>query len=186
MDNPFKESSRSYRLFEVLANADRPLRPDELVGAVGETDTSVAHSMLKDLRGRGISVFRYRDPEATSPTASVYSLRPVQGFTELTTAARPRRSRPPSGPPAAVRPDVRQPTVGSVARVIAVALHDDALHATFECDGLNYQGAVAGAQPSVGEWLTVVTVGLHGHGLYAELAGARVVTIENLQETKNG
>jgi hypothetical protein len=81
-----------------------------------------------------------------------------------------------------VRPDVRQPQVGSVARVTALLLENDALQARFECDGVVYAGTVAAAQPTVGEWLTVVTVGLHGQGLYVDLAGTRVVTVQNLTE----
>jgi len=187
LDNPFKETSRSHRLFEVLANADRPLRPEEISASVGEDNAMVAHSMLKDLRSRGVTVHRYRDPEGTSPSASVYSLRPVEGFVEL---ASPARQRAPKlgggGPPEPVRPGVRQPQVGSVARVTALLLDDDALQARFECDGVVYAGTVGAAQPSVGEWLTLVTVALHGHGLSVDLAGARVVTIENIREVNDG
>ena len=186
MDNPFKDTTRSHRLFEVLANADRPLRPEELAGAVGEQNSMVAHSMLKDLRRRDVPVYRYRDPQGESPTASVYSLRPVEGLTELVSPARPPRTRPASGPPTPIRPNVRQPQVGSVARVTALLLADDALHARFECDDTVYTGTVAAAQPTVGDWVTVVTVGLHGQGLYVDLAGTRVVTLHNITEETDG
>ena len=185
MDNPFKEASRRHRLFEVLKNADRPLRPEEIAGAVGKHNAMVAHTMLKDLRARGTSVYRYRDPEGESPTASVYSLRPVEGLSEIAAQRRPR-TRPGSGPPTPIRPTVRQPQVGSVARVTAVLLADDGLSARVECDGTVYAGTVAAAQPTVGDWVTVVTVGLHGQGLYVDLAGARVVTLENLREDTDG
>jgi hypothetical protein len=186
LDNPFKETSRSHRLFDALANADRPLRPEELAASVGESDPGVAHSMLKDLRARGVRVYRYRDPNGTSPTASVYSVRPVEGLVELATLSRSRGPRSGSGPPAEVRPNVRQPQVGSVARVTALLLNGDELQARFECDGTAYVGTVAAAQPSVGEWLTLVTVGLHGRGLYVDLAGARVVTVQNIAEVGHG
>jgi hypothetical protein len=186
LDNPFKETSRSHRLFEVLANADRPLRPEEIAGTVGEADAMVAHSMLKDVRGRGVTVYRYRDPNGASPTASVYSLRPVEGFVELASPVRQRAPRLGGGPPNPVRPGVRQPQVGSVARVTALLLDHEALQARFECDGVMYAGTVAAAQPSVGDWLTLVTVGLHGQGLYVDLAGARVVTVENITEVSDG
>jgi hypothetical protein len=182
LDNPFKESSRNHQLFDVLANADRPLRPEELAAAVGESDPGIAHSMLKYLRGRDIIVYRYRDPQGASPGASVYSLRPVEGFVELTREPRSRGPRRAVSPPVPVRPGVRQPQVGSVARVTALLLEGEALRARFECDGVVYVGSVANAQPAVGEWLTLTTVGLHGRGLYVDLAGARVVTIENLGE----
>lgn len=185
MDNPFKQTSRNHRLFEVLANADRPLRPEEIAGAVGEQNTMVAHSLLKDLRGRGITVHRYRDPDADSATASMYSLRPVEGLTEIASPTR-QRTRPPAGPPTPIRPDVRQPQVGSVARVTALLLSDEVLQARFECDGTVYTGTVAAAQPAVGDWVTLVTVGLHGQGLYVDLAGARVVTLENIAEVDDG
>ena len=186
MDNPFKESSRSYRLFEVLANADRPLRPEEIAGAVGESSVGVAHSMIKDLRARGMTVHRYRDPNGESPTASVYSLRPVEGLEELAVTARRRSGPKPSQRPTPVMVGVRQPPVGSVARVTALLLDGEILQARFECDGIRYRGSVPAAQPSVGEWLTLVTVGLHGQGLYVDLAGPRVVTIENLTEDSDG
>ena len=182
MDNPFKESSRSHRLFEVLANADRPLRPEAIALAVGESDPSVAHSMIKDLRGRGVAVYRYRDPDGTSPAASVYSLHPVEGFVELATQSRPRGPRPAAGPPAPVVVGVRQPKVGAVVRVTALVLDGEVVRTRFECDDTVYTGTAAKEQPSVGEWLTLVTVGLHGHGLYVDLAGTRVVTIENISE----
>ncbi len=182
MDNPFKQTARSHRLFEVLANADRPLSPDEIAATVGETNAMVAHSMLKDLRARGLTVHRYRDPNGSSPTASVYSLRPVEGFVELATQSRPRGPRQTASPPVPMRPNVRQPLVGSVARVTALLLDGEQLQARFECDLVAYAGTVAAAPPSVGEWLTLVTVGLHGQGLYVDLAGARVVTVENLTE----
>jgi hypothetical protein len=186
LDNPFKQTTRSHRLFEVLANADRPFSPDEIAAAVGETSAMVAHSMLKDLRGRGITVHRYRDPNGSSPTSSVYSLRPVEGFVELATQSRPRGPRQTASPPVPMRPNVRQPLVGSVARVTALLLDGEQLQARFECDLVAYAGTVAAAPPSVGEWLTLVTVGLHGHGLYVDLAGARVVTVENLTEVDDG
>jgi hypothetical protein len=185
LDNPFKETSRSHRLFEVLANADRPLRPEELASAVDEQNPMVAHSMLKDLRGRGITVHRYRDPDADSATASVYSLRPVEGLTELVSPPR-QRKRQKAGPPVPTRPNVRQPQVGSVARVTALLLDGDALLARFDCDGTVYTGTVAAAQPTVGDWVTLVTVGLHGHGLYVDLAGTKVVTLENITEVSDG
>jgi hypothetical protein len=186
LDNPFKETSRSHRLFEVLANADRPLRPDEIAAMVGESDAGVAHSMLKDLRARGVAVHRYRDPNGNAPTASVYALQPVEGFVELASPARKRAPRASALPPVPVRPGVRQPQVGSVARVTALSLEGESLHARFECDGAVYSGTVAAAQPSVGEWLTLVTVGLHGQGLYVDLAGGRMVTIENIMEDSGG
>ena len=186
MDNPFKDTSRSHRLFEVLADADRPLRPAEITGTAGEAGAMAAHSMLKDLRARGVIVYRYRDPNSSSPAASVYSLRPVEGFVELTSVGRHRGPKRSQGPPAPVRPGVRQPTVGSVARVTALMLEGDTLQARFDCDGVVYAGTVGAAQPSVGEWLTLATVGLHGHGLYVDLAGARVVTIENITEVSDG
>lgn len=186
MDNPFKEASRSHRVFDVLANADRPLRPEDIASAVGEQNSMVAHSVLKDLRGRGVTVYRYRDPDGASPTASVYSLRPVEGLIELTTTVRKRGGRQASGPPAPVRPAARQPSVGSVARVVAVVLDGDSLRASFECDGVVYRGTVTGVQPSVGEWMTLVTVGLHGQGLYVDLAGARVLTLEDITEVDDG
>ncbi len=146
----------------------------------------VAHSMLKDLRARGITVYRYRDPQGETATSSVYALRPAEGLTELGTAARQRGPRRTGGPPAPVRLAVRQPAVGSVTRVTGVILDVDALHATFECDGVAYRGSVSAAQPTVGEWLTVVTVGLHGRGLYVDLAGTRLTTVENITEVDGG
>jgi hypothetical protein len=186
MDNPFKDETRNSRLFDVLANADRPLSPDDLAGAVGEQNPMVAHSVLKDLRRRGVTVYRYRDPDGSTPTSSVYSLRPVEGLTELSSAVRPRERRPASGPPTPVRPNVRQPQVGSIARVTGLVLADDTLRARFECDGVAYTGTVTGAQPAVGEWMTLVTVGLHGHGLYVDLAGVRAVTLQDITEVNDG
>ena len=119
---------------------------------------------------------------APRPTASVYSLRPVEGFVELTSPSRKRAPRASALPPVPVRPGVRQPQVGSLARVTALFLEGESLHARFECDAAVYSGTVAAAQPTVGEWLTLVTVGLHGQGLYVDLAGGRVVTIENVTE----
>src|SRR5918994_4499012 len=81
LDDLFKEGSRSHRLFDVLANADRPLGSEEIAATVG-ADAMAAHWLLKDLRSRGVAVYRYRDPHGTSPTASVYSLRPVEGLVE--------------------------------------------------------------------------------------------------------
>jgi hypothetical protein len=182
MDNPFNEQTRSHRVFEVLANADRPLAADAIAAAVGEQSPMVAHSVLKDLRGRGVTVYRYRDPDGSSATASVYSLRPVEGLPELVTGTRTRRERAPVGPPDPVRPDVRQPQVGSVVRITAVVLAGDDVRASFACDDVTYQGTVAGVQPAVGDWMTLVTVGLHGHGLYVDLAGARALTLHDLVE----
>jgi hypothetical protein len=70
--------------------------------------------------------------------------------------------------------------------VTALLLDGERLQARFECDGVAYAGTVAAAHPSVGDWLTLVTVGLHGQGLYVDLAGARVVTVENLTEVDDG
>jgi hypothetical protein len=184
LDNPFKQTSKNHQLFEMLANADRPLRPDEIAASVDDSSSTVVHSMLKDLRARGFTVYRYRDPQAHSPTASVYGLRPVEGLTELVAAARPRRPR--SGPPAPVRPAVRQPLVGSVARIVGVTLDGDAVQASFECEGVAYRGTMTGAQPTVGEWMTLVTVGLHGQGLSVDLAGARILTLEDITEVHDG
>jgi hypothetical protein len=186
LDNPFKETSRSHRLFEVLANADRPLRPQEIATNAGEPDAGAAHSMVKDLRSRGIPVHRYRDPNGTGPTASLYSLRPVEGFVELASSSARTRGAKAGTVPVPVRPGVRQPQVGSIARVTALLLNDDKLDARFECDDMTYTGTVRAAQPSVGEWLMVATVGLHGHGLYVDLAGGRVVTVENIAEVDDG
>ena len=109
VDNPFQEGSRSARLFEVLAHADGPLRPRELAGAVGEDDATVAHSMFKDLRSRGVTVYRYRDPDGGPGAESLFSLHPVDGLAAATSS--PGRPRKPSGhgPPPALRPPVRQP-----------------------------------------------------------------------------
>lgn len=186
MDNPFKETSRSHQLFEVLANADRPLRPEDVAATAGEANAGVVHSMLKDLRARGLTVYRYRDPNGISPTASLYALRPAEGFVELVSPVRPRSPRRSGRPPEPVQTNIHQPTVGSVARVTALLLEGEELRARFECDGVVYVGTVAAAQPSVGEWLTLVSVGLHGQGLYVDLAGARVVTIQNLMEDDDG
>lgn len=146
----------------------------------------VAHSVLKDLRSRGIRVHRYRDPHGESAAASVYALRPVEGLDELITPVRRRTARSSSGIPSGVRPDVRQPQVGSVVRLISVALDGDALVASFECDGVAYRGSVGRGQPIVGEWMTLVTVGLHGSGLYVDLAGVRAVTLEDITEVDHG
>jgi hypothetical protein len=186
LENPFRDASRSHRFFDVLAHADRPLRPEEIAGTAGEAGAMAAHSMLTQLRARGVPVYRYRDPNGSSPAASVYSLRPTEGFVELASITRHRAPHPSQGPPAPVRPGVRQPMVGSVARVTALMLEGDTLRARFECDGAVYGGTVGAAQPSVGEWFTLATVGLHGHGLYVDLAGARVVTIENITEVSDG
>ena len=48
------------------------------------------------------------------------------------------------------------------------------------------RGPKKAGQPTVGKWLTLVTVGIHRQGLYADLAGPRVVTIENLMEDADG
>jgi hypothetical protein len=184
MDNPFTRTSRSYALFDVLANADRPLRAEEIATAVGEANPGVAHSMLKDLRHRGLTVYRYRDPQGTSPSASVYSLRPVDGMVEFAAPARNAADKT-RARPTPVQPGVRQPEVGSVARVVSVVLADETLYASIDCDGVMYRGTVA-AQPTVGEWMTLVTVGLHGQGLYVDLAGARVLTVENIVEVRGG
>jgi hypothetical protein len=70
--------------------------------------------------------------------------------------------------------------------VTALLLADEVLQARFECDGTMYTGTVAAAQPAVGDWVTLVTVGLHGHGMYVDLAGSRVVTLENIMEVEDG
>jgi len=173
-------------MFDALANADRPLSPNEIAGAVGEQSPMVAHSVLKDLRSRGIRVHRYRDPHGESPAASVYSLRPVDGLDEIIAPVRRRAARVSSVAPAGVRPNVRQPQVGSVVRLISVALDGDALMGSFECDGVVYRGTVGTGQPIVGEWMTLVTVGLHGLGLYVDLAGVRAVTLEDIVEVDHG
>jgi hypothetical protein len=186
LDNPFEVGSRSQQLFEVLANAERPMRPEEIAAGIGETNGRVAHTMLKTLRARGVTVLRYQDPQGSSPTSSLYSLHPVEGYTELRTQPRARSSPAAASPPTPVWPGVRQPRVGSIARVTALFLQGDELKARFDCDDTIYTGTVAAAQPTVGEWLTVVTIGLHGQGLYVDLAGGRVVTIENLAEEDHG
>jgi hypothetical protein len=174
-------------MFQALAEADRPLRADEISASIGETDAGPAHSMLRDLRAKHIELIRYHDPKGASPSSSVYSLRPVEGYRELRTQTKPRNPKPSAAsPPTPIRPGVRQPLVGSVARVTALSLEGDELRARFECDNTVYIGTVGAAQPVIGEWLTVVTVGLHGQGLYVDLAGGRVVTIENLTEEDNG
>jgi hypothetical protein len=186
VENPFQAGSRSYRLFEVLALSDRPLRPRELAGAVGEHDATVAHSMLKDLRSRGVRVYRYRDPDGGAHGESLYGLRPVEGLVEATSApGRPRRvggQQPPGG----LRPAVRQPAVGSPVRVTGVFVAGEDLVTRFECDGVVYRGVAVKAAPTVGEWMTLVTVGLHGRGLYVDLAGGRQITIENVTEDVDG
>jgi hypothetical protein len=186
VDNPFQEGSRSYRLFAVLARSDRPLRPRELAGAVGEDDATVAHSMLKDLRARGVRVYRYRDPHAGPHAESLYALHPVDGLVEATSSpGRPRRVTG-AGPPPALRPPIRQPAVGSPVRITGVYLDGDDLATRFDCDGIAYRGTAARTAPTVGEWMTLVTVGLHGHGLYVDLAGTRQITIENITEDADG
>jgi hypothetical protein len=186
LDNPFQEGSRSSRLFEVLASADHPVAARELAAAVGADDPIVAHSMLKDLRGRGVTVYRYRDPAGGPRAESVYSLRPVEGWTEAKSSPGRPRSVPRSTPPAAMRPAVRQPMVGSAVRITGVFLDDEALVTRLECDGVVYRGLATKVQPTVGEWMTLVTVGLHGQGLYVDLAGARQVTLEDIVEESHG
>jgi len=42
------------------------------------------------------------------------------------------------------------------------------------------------SQPVVGEWMTLVTVGLHGQALYVDLAGSRLLTLEDITEVGDG
>jgi len=173
-------------LFEALANADRPMRPRELAGAVGEADATVAHSMLKDLRGRGVAVYRYQDPDGGPHAESLYALHPVEGLVEgKSSPGRPRKV-PRDGPPPPMRPAVRQPVVGSPTRITGVLLQGDELVTRFDCDGVVYRGTASKNPPTVGEWVTLVAVGLHGQGLYVDLAGARQITIENITEDPDG
>lgn len=170
-------------MFEVLARADRPLTPSEVAQAIGEQSASIAHHVVKDLRSKGITVHRYRESGAGPGAPSMYSLAPVEGLTEVTSETRHRAPRrPKTGPPAPIVPRVRQPLVGSPARVIGLALVGEELETRFECDGIVYRGAARKSQPVVGEWTTLVTVGLHGQGLYVDLAGSRVLTLEDITE----
>ena len=86
MENPYQPGSRSHQVFDVLAHADRPLRSAEVAAAVGESDVMVVHSVVKGLRAKGVHVYRYRDPESGNGSASLYSLQPMAGLTELSSA----------------------------------------------------------------------------------------------------
>ena len=188
MENPYQQGSRSHQVFDVLAHADRPLRSAEVAAAVGESDVMVVHSVVKGLRAKGVHVYRYRDPESGNGSASLYSLQPVAGLTELS-SGRNRQPRPrssSSGPPAPMVPNVRQPLVGAPVRVTGVWLEGEDVIARFDCDGVVYRGTAAKSQPAVGEWLTLVAVGLHGRGLSVDLAGARLVTLEDITEEVDG
>jgi len=187
VDNPYQEGSKSHAVFEALAQADRPLTPTEVAQAVGQQSTKIAHHVVKDLRSKGITVHRYRDPAGGAGAASRYSLVPVEGLSEVTTEVRRRGSRRArNGPPTAMVPSARQPLVGSPVRVTGLALADEELEARFECQGVVYRGAARKSQPVVGEWMTLVTVGLHGQGLYVDLAGSRLLTLEDITEVVDG
>ena len=185
MDNPYQEGSKSHAVFEALAQADRPLTATEVAQAAGEQDTKLAHHVVKDVRGKGITVHRYRDPAGGA--ASRYSLVPVDGWSEITTDVRQRPSRRPrTYPPTSMVPPVRQPLVGSPVRVTGLVLAGEELEARFECQGVVYRGAARKSQPVVGEWMTLVTVGLHGQGLHVDLAGSRLLTLEDVTEVVDG
>ena len=187
MDNPFQEGSRSFRLFEVLAESDRPLRPRELAGAVGLEDATVAHSMLKDLRSRGVRVYRYRDPDAGPGAESLYGLHPVEGLLDATSSSpgRPRRAiatGPP--PPCALRSVSRWWAHRRVSPACSWTVTSRQPLRVRRCRLPGHGGRTAAR--TEGEWMTVVTVGLHGRGLYVDLAGARQITIENITEDTDG
>ena len=173
-------------MFDALADADRALRAMDLATVVGSPDPMVAHSFLKGLRAKGIRVYRYRDPDGDGHSQSLYALAPVEGLIEIAAPSTTRGARRHSEPPTPVRPQVRQPAVGSVVRITAVVLDGEELRTRFDCDGTAYQGRAKTTPPVVGQWMTLVTVGLHGQGLYVDLADTQVVTLEDLTEVVDG